>query len=173
VPQYYLSYLTALEKDIVPSLLPEEANAILARLEAAVPNKSAGVPAVQEAYAQTMSRCYEVSKNIAKVAEEQERLAEVATTNEAKVAALERLAVMYETQWGLPERAIGALRKIAENSPDFQAKADVKLRIAKILYKEKKYQEVIHELTVLISELPKGSRRRQARSITCRPFAQC
>jgi tetratricopeptide (TPR) repeat protein len=155
VPKNLLAYLTALEKDILPSLLVNERNDLLARLEAAVPNKSVGTPPVQEAYAQAMSRCYQAAKNIAKVTEEQERLVEVATSGEAKVAALDRLAAMYETQWNLPDRAIGALRKIPTASDDFDTKANARLKISKILYKEKRYQEVTHELTVLISELPK------------------
>lgn len=148
-------YMDGFEKDVVPLLTPKEKNEALAWLETAVPSNSLKDAGIQQAYAEGMARCYKAAENFAKEAEEQEKIAEVADKPAAKVAALERLAVLYEDKWGLPDRAIIALRKIIEVADNMDEKVQTRLKIAKILYKEKNYQQVVFELSTLLSQMPK------------------
>ena len=95
-------------------------------------------------------------------------LAELAKMNsrtEEAYARLQRLSDLYVDQWKLPAQAIQIQRRVIELFPGSEKELQARLKIAKIQYSERAFQEAIYELTQLLAKLPQDYQDAPARTM--------
>lgn len=151
----FVVYAVAFESEILADLSPTERKHALAELRAAIHNDSFGSYDLQQEYLRRMANYCQVENDASGEMETLESMVETTSDVRARRQAIERIATLYCETWKLPDDAIAALRRISATSNDLDVKADVTLKIAKILYEERNYQRAIYEIASILPKLPK------------------